>query len=195
MASLPMGFGALKPQVQRPMGQPMGQMQPGGSFDPQRQQALQELQQLQRNPLTSGFFNQQQPPMQPGGDPSNRAYQEFMQSQQMQAQQMQQGFGALGGVFGQQPMGGGMLSTLDPNGVMSGAPRPPAGGYGQQPMGQPGGNLLGGALGGGGQQPVLEHPGGNLVGRPPANPYTQQIRQEDPRMQAMRNIQMMNLRG
>lgn len=78
---------------------------------------------------------------------------------------------------------------------------------------QPGGNLLGGAFGGGGSQPVLGTPGGNLVGgmdprmlRPnvnrslsqpqmPSNPYAQQMRQEDPRMQAMRNMQRMRFGG
>lgn len=66
---------------------------------------------------------------------------------------------------------------------------------------------------GGGSQPVLGTPGGNLVGgmdprmlrpnvnRPlpqqqmPPNPYAQQVRQEDPRMQAMRMMQRMNFGG
>jgi hypothetical protein len=66
---------------------------------------------------------------------------------------------------------------------------------------------------GGGSQPVLGTPGGNLVGgmdprmlRPnvnrslsqpqmPSNPYSQQMRQEDPRMQAMRNMQRMRFGG
>jgi hypothetical protein len=58
---------------------------------------------------------------------------------------------------------------------------------------------MGGLLGGGSQS-VLGQPGGNIIGRgphemPPANPYTQQIRQEDPRMQAMRMMQRMNFGG
>jgi hypothetical protein len=66
---------------------------------------------------------------------------------------------------------------------------------------------------GGGPQPVLGTPGGNLVGgmdprmlRPnvnrslsqpqmPPNPYAQQVRQEDPRMQAMRMMQRMRFGG
>jgi hypothetical protein len=66
---------------------------------------------------------------------------------------------------------------------------------------------------GGGSQPVLGTPGGNLVGgmdprvlrpnvnRPlpqqqmPPNPYAQQVRQEDPRMQAMRMMQRMRFGG
>ncbi len=73
------------------------------------------------------------------------------------------------------------------------------------------GNMLRGM--GGGSQPVLGTPGGNLVGgmdprmlRPnvnrslsqqqmPPNPYAQQVRQEDPRMQAMRMMQRMNFGG
>ena len=82
-----------------------------------------------------------------------------------------------------------------------------------QVVAQPGGNLLGGAFFGGGSQPVLGTPGGNLVGgmdprmlRPnvnrslsqqqmPPNPYAQQVRQEDPRMQAMRMMQRMRFGG
>jgi hypothetical protein len=52
---------------------------------------------------------------------------------------------------------------------------------------------------GGGSQPVLGQPGGNLVGggqqQMPSNPYAQQVRQEDPRMQAMRMMQRMRFGG
>jgi hypothetical protein len=36
---------------------------------------------------------------------------------------------------------------------------------------------------------------GGYVGMAPPNPYAQQVGQEDPRMQAMRNMQQMNLGG
>ena len=52
---------------------------------------------------------------------------------------------------------------------------------------------------GGGSQSVLGQPGGNLVGggqqQMPSNPYAQQVRQEDPRMQAMRMMQRMRFGG
>jgi hypothetical protein len=48
-------------------------------------------------------------------------------------------------------------------------------------------------------QPALGQPGGSLVGggqqQMPSNPYAQQVRQEDPRMQAMRMMQRMRFGG
>jgi hypothetical protein len=61
-------------------------------------------------------------------------------------------------------------------------------------------NMLRGMGGtGGGSQSVLGQPGGNIIGRGPhempPSPYSQQMRQEDPRMQAMRMMQRMNFGG
>jgi hypothetical protein len=71
--------------------------------------------------------------------------------------------------------------------VMGGAPQQPNPMQQQQGAGMA--SQLAGALGGVGMAM------GGSVGMAPPNPYSQQVGQEDPRMQAMRRMQMMNLRG
>jgi len=71
--------------------------------------------------------------------------------------------------------------------VMGGAPQQPNPMQQQQGAGMA--SQLAGALGGVGMAM------GGSVGMAPPNPYSQQVGQEDPRMQAMRRMQQMNLGG
>ena len=180
------GFGPDVNNYARPMRNPMQQM--GG---PQPSQQERQYNQ-QMNAVSQNMLRQY------GGDEGNPAYQAAMQAQD---QQLRSQFGIP------------QTEAAQPGSLVAGPGSMNASQAASQVVAQPGGNLLGGAFFGGGSQPVLGTPGGNLVGgmdprmlRPnvnrslsqpqmPPNPYAQQVRQEDPRMQAMRMMQRMNFGG
>ena len=143
----------------------------------------------------------------------------------MSIQRLMAGYNPTLGAGPQQPGMGGQQAPGQMNPAIQGITSYPArqqGGFGQPQMvpqqgmgGQPP-QQLGGALQSlfGGQQPQQAKPlnpmmqqqapmqsqamgmnMGGSVGMAPPNPYAQQVGQEDPRMQAMRNMQMMNFGG
>jgi hypothetical protein len=152
-----------------------------------------------------------------GARPQYTPYGQYLQQQQQQQQQYLQQqqqqnpmqFGQpmsqmLGGNGGMPPIGEPMDRqkqpltqpyTPDPSQVLIRSPMQQdvqqaamqAGQQQQQGAGMA--SQLAGALGGVGMAM------GGSVGMAPPNPYSQQVGQEDPRMQAMRRMQMMNLGG
>jgi hypothetical protein len=176
--------------VQQLMGGMGGQPQQGGGMDDAYQQFLTQRQQPQQQggygPGISNYSAPQQLQQGPGAGGSYAARQGITQQQLMEmvrpANPMMQGGQMapgqqLGSMPTQQPQQSAQPYQPLPQGM--GFPAP-------QNMGQ--------------QQPKPMQPGmgmnmGGSVGMAPPNPYAQQVGQEDPRMQAMRNLQMMNFGG
>jgi hypothetical protein len=145
-------------------------------------QMQQQIQQYQQGSGAFGAAPQPmtQPPQQGGGMEMGQMF-GGMSQQQMLARQQQAGAG------GQPPSYGSpsILYGQPPAGGFGAAPQPmtqpPAGGFGAAPPPPP--------------PPALGMAMGGSVGMAPPNPYSQQIGQEDPRMQAMRYMQQMNFGG
>jgi hypothetical protein len=172
-------------------GQPMQGGQP-----PIDQQQIQRMQQMMNTvsqqgqgalqggqPMGTAYQQQPQQGGQLGGQPmqglqymgdkSGQEYERFLdqQSDIQQKNPMQNAYGALQQAAPLAAQLGGQQ--------LGGAPQ-----QGQQNAGM--GSQLAGAIG---------MAMGGPVGMAPPNPYSQQVGQEDPRMQAMRRMQMMNLGG
>ena len=197
----------VRPPRQQGFGGGIGSFLGGQGFNmPQRHAG-----EMPRSPQQD-FSQSQAAAQQPNADAS-RAFEEFQAAQRMG--QGQPGFGGSQSV-GPQVSPIPPLLQQDPGGFpLEGQRFSQSKAASQAPMDSQSilqmGNMLRGM--GGGSQPVLGTPGGNLVGgmdprvlrpnvnRPlpqqqmPPNPYAQQVRQEDPRMQAMRMMQRMNFGG
>lgn len=161
-----------------PMGQPMDrQKQIGGGYSPEMQAyyAQDAANQAQRGQMMQFMQQQQQNPMQSnpmqqGGMQTQNAAQNLALNNELQAMGKPGMSGAFRDQMQQQnPMQFGQLSQMQQQALGV-----------QQPMAQ--------------QQPMRMNMGGS-VGMAPPNPYEQQVGQEDPRMQAMRNMQQMNFGG
>jgi len=209
------GFGGpMQPQVQPPMGGFGGPMQPQvqppmGGFGP----GINNF-----GAAPGGSFGQ---PQQPGTgqsalggqqDSPFNLMQRFQQMQQIQqmmpqgGQQPGQPMGIAGGIgMPPQPMGGGdPMQPRISGGPVSDPMQDQYQAFMNQTQGRPDnapmqpGQPMGIAGGGTGMPPIGQPMDRRkqIMTQPPApNPYAKPIGQEDPRMQAMRNMQQMNLGG